>query len=70
MSIVIVLPSKFRTLVFLCIVYLSLVACGVKSAPAGIENQAIIDNTETPKNTISPLSSQGFPLEYPNRPSY
>ena len=65
-----VLPSRIRILMFFCFVYLSLVACGVKSAPKGYENQAIIDNTETPKNTTKPLSSQGFPLEYPNRPSY
>jgi hypothetical protein len=65
-----VLPSKFWILVFLCIVFLSLVACGVKSAPSGFENQTIIDNAETPNNTTKRRSSQGFPLEYPNRPSY
>ena len=70
MSIFIVLPSKFWIIVFLCIVFLSIAACGVKSVPKDFENQAIIDNFETPKNVIKPRSSQGFPLEYPNRPSY
>jgi|TARA_B110000438_G_C15501167_1_gene515741 hypothetical protein len=70
MSIFIDLQSKIWKIVFLYMVFLGIVACGVKSAPKGFENQVIIDNSETPKNITKPSSIQGFPLEYPNRPSY
>tara|TARA_Y100000739_G_C20145886_1_gene256578 strand:- start:144 stop:359 length:216 start_codon:yes stop_codon:yes gene_type:complete len=65
-----IFPDQLWSLIFLCIVILSLVACGVKSSPSEFKNQIINDDIETPKKIIKQRSPLGFPLEYPNRPSY
>ena len=70
MNIYLILLSKFWNVAFACIVVLSVAACGVKSAPLGFENQPIGEEKETPKGTSGLPPPHGFPLEYPNRPSY
>ena len=70
MSFFMILLDKAWSLLFLCIVILNLVACGVKSSPSEFEDKIIKEGTETSKIIIKQRAPRGFPLEYPNRPSY
>ena len=70
MKIYLILLTKIWNVAFACIVVLSVAACGVKSAPLGFENQPIVEKKEKPEGNSGFPSPHGFPLEYPNRPSY
>ena len=70
MIVFLVLQSRVLKLLFAYFFILSLAACGVKSAPSAFENQPIEKKIEAPNSTSKSNSPYGFPLEYPNRPSY
>ena len=78
MIVFLVLQRRVLKFLFVYFCIFSLTACGVKSAPSAFDNQPIDKKTEAPKeapkeapnSTIRSNSPYGFPLEYPNRPSY
>lgn len=70
MNLFLILFGKIWNGVFVCILVLSVAACGVKSSPLEFDNQAVAKDREAPKHTTEPQSPHGFPLEYPNRPTY